>query len=154
MFLAGVNFILLYFLIKGKLKRFWDNEELRWYLGITLSVSLFIAVGLYMDGHGTVEKSFRDALFQVTSAITTTGFSTADFMKWDPIFWMLLLFVLIPGSSAGSTAGGAKIVRVVIVMKNIRAEFQRFLHPNAIIPVRMDHAVVPSQVVTNTCDIS
>jgi trk system potassium uptake protein len=149
-FFSGVNFILLYFLFKGKLKRFWDNEELRWYLGIILFTSLFIAVCLYMDGYGGVEKSFRDSLFQVTSAITTTGYTTTDFMSWDPMLWTLLLFAMITGSSAGSTAGGAKIVRVVIVMKNIRAEFQRFLHPNAVIPVRMDHAVVSSQVVTNT----
>ena len=150
MFCSGVNFILLYFLLKGKFKRFWDNEELKWFLGFTIVVSLIIGSILYTTGYGGLEKSFRDALFQVSSAVTTTGYSTVNFMAWDPLLWSLLLLVMIIGGSAGSTAGGAKVVRVLLALKNIRNDFRRFLHPNAVIPVRMDRSVVSQQVITNS----
>lgn len=150
MFCSGVNFILLYFLLKGQLKRFWDNEELKWFLGFTIVVSLIIGSILYTTGYGGLEKSFRDALFQVSSAVTTTGYSTVNFMAWDPLLWSLLLLVMIIGGSAGSTAGGAKVVRVLLALKNIRNDFRRFLHPNAVIPVRMDRSVVSQQVITNS----
>ncbi len=150
MFCSGVNFILLYFLLKGKFKRFWDNEELKWFIGIIVVTTLIVAGNLYFGGYGGVEKSFRDALFQVTSAATTTGYSTTNFMLWDPLLWSLLLLIMIAGGSAGSTAGGAKVVRIMLLIKNMRNDFHRFLHPNAIIPVRMDHSVISQQVITNT----
>jgi len=96
-----------------------------------------------------IEKSFRDALFQVVSIITTTGYATADYLKWMPILGFLIFVLMFFGGSAGSTGGGIKIVRIVILFKNSAKEFRRLLHPNAILPVRLNHKAISPQIVAN-----
>lgn len=147
MFMAGVNFTLTYFGLKGKLKKVWSNEEFRAYLTTLILFSLLTTLGIYFYTDNGFEKSFRDATFQVVSIITTTGYISSDYTSWAPILSILFLFFMFIGGSAGSTAGGVKIVRHVILFKNSFLELKRLLHPSSIIPVRLNGKAV-SQTIT------
>ena len=161
MFLAGTNFVLSYFAFKGKLKRVWEDEEFKLYstfiLGFTLLVALVIifkaGVSISSIDHpmvlGRVESAFRHGLFQVISVITTTGFVSADFTMWTPFLTIILFGLMFLGGSAGSTAGGIKVVRHLITIRNGVLEFKRTLHPNAILPVRYNGKAVPQPIVFN-----
>ena len=161
MFLAGTNFVLSYFAFKGKLKRVWEDEEFKLYstfiLGFTLLVALVIIfkadVSISSIDHpmvlGRVESAFRHGLFQVISVITTTGFVSADFTMWTPFLTIIFFGLMFLGGSAGSTAGGIKVVRHLITIRNGVLEFKRTLHPNAILPVRYNGKAVPQPIVFN-----
>ena len=95
------------------------------------------------------EEVFRTSLFQVVSIITTTGYATADYMDWAPVVQFLFFLMLFSGASAGSTSGGIKIVRIVLLMKNGMMEFKRRLHPKAIIPVHLNKKPVPNVIIYN-----
>jgi trk system potassium uptake protein TrkH len=147
MFMAGVNFTLTYFGLKGKLKKVWANEEFRAYLTTMVLFSALVTLGIYYYTGVPFEKAFRDGTFQVVSVITTTGYVTADYTSWAPILSLLFLFFMFIGGSAGSTAGGVKVVRHVILFKNSFLELKRMIHPSSIIPVRLNGKAV-SQTVT------
>jgi trk system potassium uptake protein TrkH len=147
MFMAGVNFTLTYFGLKGKLKKVWANEEFRAYLTTMVLFSALVTLGIYYYTGVPFEKAFRDGTFQVVSVITTTGYVTADYTSWAPILSILFLFFMFIGGSAGSTAGGVKVVRNVILFKNSFLELKRMIHPSSIIPVRLNGKAV-SQTVT------
>jgi trk system potassium uptake protein len=132
MFLAGVNFTLSYFGFHLRFKKIWSNEEFRYYLGFILVFSLIIAVGLFFSSNRGVEESFRISLFQVVSIITTTGYATDDYLLWMPALTMLIFILMFFGGSAGSTGGGPKIMRIVILIKNSTQELKRLIHPNAL----------------------
>ena len=150
MLIAGVNFSLSYFALKRKFYKVYTNEEFRYYIGFivvfTLSIAAIIA---FRNTDQSLEKSFRDSFFQVVSLITTTGYVTADYLSWGALAAMLAFSLMFFGGSAGSTGGGIKIVRIVILFKNSFLEFKRLLHPNAIIPVRLNHKAVDPKIVTN-----
>lgn len=150
MFLAGINFSMLYFLFKGKINRLKEDEELHWYVGavVVLTVVMTLAL-LFLDKSypaTDVEKAFRDSAFVVVTLMTTTGFSGVDYTLWHPLLLCIAIFLLFTGASAGSTAGGMKWSRLAFMFKNVRCEFKRLIHPNAIIPVRMNGKVVNSSV--------
>jgi len=150
MLIAGVNFTLSYFALKLKFKRVFSNEEFRWYLSFILAFTLILTFTVYYRNiESGLEKAFRDSFFQVVSIITTTGFVTADYLEWGTFGIMLMFTMMFLGGSAGSTGGGIKIVRVVILLKNSVLEFKRLLHPKAVIPVRLNHRAVDSMIVTN-----
>lgn len=149
MFVAGVNFTLSYFAMHMKFKKVWRNEEFRFYCGIILVFTAIITIRLVLQGDIGLEKSFRDALFQVVSLITTTGFATADYLLWQPFIIVLLFVLMFFGGSAGSTGGGMKIIRIALLLKNSFLELKRLIHPNAIIPVRFDNTAVNPQIITN-----
>lgn len=151
MFLAGTNFTLTYFGLHGKLKKVWDNEEFRLYIIITFIVAASLTLVVYLSGwaDGDVEKVFRDVLFQTISIITTTGYVSADYTLWPPLAVMVIFILMFVGASAGSTAGGVKIVRHIILIKNALLGFKRQLHPKAIIPVRLNGNSVSESVVFN-----
>ena len=138
MFLGGTNFILIYCLINLKFKKLFENEEFRFYGIATILFSLLVALALIKRGMFGMEESFRTALFQVVSIVTTTGYATADYCHWGSGLTMFFFLLLFAGRSAGSTAGGVKMIRHVILYKNSGGELKRQLHPNAIIPVRID----------------
>lgn len=158
MFIAGTNFLLSYFVYKGKIKKVLFNEEFRFYSLIMISGILVIAVSfILLSGHetdpvlnaSTLVKTISDVAFSVTSIVTTTGFVVADYTLWNTfaVFLMFLMFFI--GGSAGSTAGGIKVVRHLIIFKNAILEFKKILHPGAIIPVRYNGMGVRGRVVYN-----
>ncbi len=149
MFLAGTNFTLAYFGMHGKFRKIWENEEFRWYIGFILSFVALITVGLFFTTGAGLEPAFRDAIFQVVSILTTTGFATADYMLWAPWLMVLIFILMFFGGSAGSTGGGPKIMRIMIMIKNSTQELKRMIHPNAVIPVRLNKLAVEESIVTN-----
>lgn len=104
--------------------------------------TVFIAVWLYQTSSMGAEEAFRKSLFQVISLQTSTGFATADYMLWPSILWGCLLIVMIMGACAGSTTGGIKCIRMVILFKVAKNEFKHILHPNAVLPVRVNKQVI------------
>ena len=147
MILAGINFSLHYYLLSGKAKQVWKNEEFRFYLSIIFIASLIIGLGLVFQLGLNTEKAFREAIFQVVSIVTTTGFVSANYLIWPPAFWVFLFLLFFVGGSAGSTGGGVKVIRVLILVKNSLLELKRLIHPNAIIPVRLNQKPVPQNIV-------
>jgi len=149
MFLAGTNFTLSYFAIHGRFRKLWSNEEFKWYLGFIAGFTLLVTVGLILRRGGNLEASFRDSLFQVVSILTTTGYATSDYLTWTPALVVIIFIIMFFGGSAGSTGGGPKIIRIVILLKNSTQELKRMIHPNAVIPVRLNRMAVGEGVVTN-----
>lgn len=162
MFIAGTNFVLTYFALKGKVSRVFKSEEFKYYfLGvISLTIIIAIIILFFQDPNlkttidhpmifGKVESAFRHASFQVISVITTTGFVSADFTMWSFLATTIFFSLFFVGGSAGSTSGGVKIVRHIIMLKSSFLEFKKALHPNAIIPVRYDKKPVNQAIVFN-----
>jgi len=135
---AGVNFILYYFVLKGKVFKTFQNEELRYYIGAIVLFTGITAATVLQVTDSNLEQAFRNSLFMVISIMTSTGFATADYTLWGPamnLFFFLLLFC---GAMAGSTTGGIKMVRHIVLIKNLILELRRQLHPSAILPVRLN----------------
>ncbi|TNF43010.1 MAG: TrkH family potassium uptake protein [Bacteroidetes bacterium] len=149
MFIAGTNFTLSYFAIRGKFSHLIKDEEFRFYGLIVLFFAVVITAGLLISTETGVEKAFREALFQVVSIITTTGYATTDYLLWKPILIALIFSAFFIGGSAGSTGGGIKIMRIVLLLKNGYYELKRMLHPNAVIPLKFNNHSVDSKIVTN-----
>ena len=149
MAIGGMNFTLIYFLFKGKFKQFFKDEELRWYLGIIVVATLIVTVGLFVheDMAMRLKDAFRVAVFQVISIFTSTGFATSDYVKWGPFFLIILLLLMIVCGSSGSTSGGLKTVRALVLVKNTFSEFGRLLHPRAIIPIRLNGQALSYDVI-------
>lgn len=148
MFVAATNFGLCFAALKGDFKKLIHDNEFKWYFFIIVASTLIIATGLYLRDWGDVEKSFRDALFQVVTIITTTGFATADYLLWPTLLGLILFILMFIGSCAGSTAGGIKVVRVVLLFKNSFTEMKRIIHPNAVINVKYNGKSVHPSVMT------
>lgn len=149
MFVAGTNFTLSYAVITGKATKIFKDEEFRFYTIVVLFFSLVIAIGLFAAGNISGEQAFRDSLFTVVSIITTTGYATADYLLWTPFLGMLIFVLFFVGGSAGSTGGGVKVVRILLLFKNSFYELKRLVHPNAVIPIRYNKHVVDQKTVTN-----
>ena len=153
MFISGINFVLLIYLLRGKARNFFQDEELRWYSVAVLVFAVMLTVGLYIARPGwtgvQMERAFRDSIFTVISSMTSTGYTISDYMYWPVVAWVVIFFLMLTGACAGSTAGGIKWVRLAIIMKNGVAEFQRRIHPNAIIPVKLNEKNVPQQTINN-----
>jgi len=146
MVMAGTSFTLHYLLLNGRLKEFWRNEEYRFYITILVVFSLIVAAFLLIESDTLPEKAFRDALFQVTSILTTTGFVTSDYLSWPGQTWIFLFLLMFMGGCAGSTGGGLKIARQILLLKNSVLEFKRIIHPQAIIPVRFNGKTVSPEI--------
>lgn len=149
MFIAGINFGLVFTAIKGNWRKLIKDNEFQQYLLITIVASIIIGIGLYASNWGSFEKSFRDAIFQVVTIITTTGFATADYLLWPPLLGLILFLLFFAGASAGSTAGGFKIVRVYLLFKNSFTELKRIIHPNGIITVKYNGKSVHPDIMTS-----
>jgi trk system potassium uptake protein TrkH len=148
MFIGSINMTLLYFLVKGSPKKLFADEEVRWFFFFVLIVIAISTVWLLYKGFETgIEGAFRKAAFQVVSLISSTGFSTADYLPWGPFFWLIALSIMFVGGCAGSTSGGLKMSRFIVLNKNLSNVFLKQTHPNAILPVRMNGRVVSEDVV-------
>jgi len=162
MFIAGTNFVLTYFALKGKIKKVLESEEFKYYLWGVVGVSAIVAITIVFHQdpnlqtsihhpfvYGKVESAIRHALFAVISVVTTTGFVSADFTSWSHFATGIFFALFFLGGSAGSTSGGIKIVRHIILIKNSLLEFKKSLHPKAIIPVRYDGKAVNQNIIFN-----
>lgn len=161
MFLAGTNFVLSYFAFKGRIQKVIHDEEFKLYFKFIAIFTIIAAVIIYFRADiskssivhpmvwGEAESAFRHGLFQVLSVITTTGFVTADYTLWTPFLVVLFFGLMFLGGSAGSTSGGVKVVRHLILIKNSFLEFKRTLHPNAIIPVHYNNKAINRFIVFN-----
>ena len=145
MFLSGINFSLLYLLVlKGSYKRVFKDTEIRWYIKTLLFFISVITIGLLVSSNMSMEEAFRKSSFLVVSIQTTCGFITADYMQWAPPLWMLTTVITYCGACAGSTSGGIKCIRAVIMARIAKNEFMHILHPNAVLPVRVNGQSVSS----------
>lgn len=149
MILAGTNFTLHYMTLHGKFKTVWRNQEFKVYIWLISIITIIITIGLIIYDNTYVEKAFRDALFSVVSILTTTGFASTDYLLWPSFVWIFIFILMFVGGSAGSTGGGIKIVRLLLLFKNSWIELKRAIHPNAIIPVKFNGKAVSSQIIFN-----
>ncbi|MAY52827.1 MAG: potassium transporter [Flavobacteriaceae bacterium] len=161
MFLAGTNFVLSYFAFKRRFKRIFQDDEFKWYLAFIALFTIIATLIIYFQADvsastiahpmvlGPLESAVRPGLFQVLAIVTTTGFVSADYTLWTPFLTIFFFGLMFLGGSAGSTAGGIKIVRHLIMIKNGILEFKRTLHPNAILPVRYNNRSVQQPIVYN-----
>ena len=149
MFFAGTNFTLSYLAIKGKFKTVIRDEEFKYYSFFVIGFTLLVFGGLLLTTKLGIETAFRDSIFQVVSIITTTGYATADYLTWTPILTILIFALFFFGGSAGSTGGGIKIMRIVLLFKNSYHELRRLIHPHAVIPVKFNNHSVDAKTITN-----
>ena len=150
MFLAGTNFSLHYLALTGRWKTYLQDEEFRFYAALVLLCSL-LAVGVLTRVHfyGTMGETVRQAMFQVVSILTTTGFGTADYLLWPPLTHALLLVLMAVGGCAGSTGGGIKVMRVLILLRHAKIELRRLLHPRAVFTLWFNNRALSPAVQTN-----
>jgi len=149
MALFGVNFSCYYLLLIKQWKNVFKDEELRLYIGIVLGSTLLITLntrGLY----GTLEETIRHAAFQVSSIVTTTGYATTDFDLWPSFSKTILLCLMVVGASAGSTGGGLKVGRLLLLLKGVRRNIRQMLHPRKVEVVRNNGEVVEQKILDNT----
>ena len=161
MFLAGSNFVMSYFAFKGRVQRVLQDDEFKWYFYFVGAFTIISALIVYFQADvslssidhpmtwGEGESAFRHSLFQVLTVITTTGFVSADFTMWTPFLTIFYFGMFFLGGCAGSTAGGVKVMRHIIMIRNGLIEFKRTLHPNAILPVRFNKKSINSGIVFN-----
>ncbi len=149
MIFAGTNFTLHYFALHRQFDKIRSNQEFKVYIWIIVILSIFITLGLIIVDGLNIENSFRDSLFTVVSILTTTGFVTTDYLLWPSFLWMLIFALMFIGGSAGSTGGGVKIIRHLLLIKNSILEMKRSIHPQAIIPVKYNGKSVSQQIIFN-----
>ena len=148
MILAGTNFTLHYFALHGQLRRVWKSEEFRYFIYLILTGTVIITLVLALSKDGmSFEEAFRTSFFQVVSIITTTGYITDNYMQWPGSIWFLIVLMMFIGGMAGSTGGGIKVLRQLLLLKNSLLELKRLIHPQAIIPVRMNGKVVSQDII-------
>ena len=149
-FLAGVNFSLPFLAVTGRLRAALRSEELRVYLSIVVGVTLLICLCLRVQAGVPLGESVTDAAFQTVTIITTTGFATVDFALWPTFCRMALLVLMFTGGCAGSTSGGIKLSRVLILWKSLVRELKRMVHPNHVSVIKVDGQPVEERVVSST----
>ena len=166
MFLSGVNFTYLIYVLRGQPARLLHDEETRWYVRAVALCTMLMMIGLLFPYFkqaavmqddfaqagsvwGAIECAFRKSFFVVVTAMTSCGFAASDFSHWPHLLWVMVLFIMFMGASSGSTAGGIKWVRLGIFAKSALTELQRRIHPNAIIPVRFNGHPVSVSTISN-----
>ncbi|MFO7875044.1 MAG: TrkH family potassium uptake protein [Desulfovermiculus sp.] len=148
MFMAGVNFALHFQLLRRNPSAWWRSPEFRFYLLVTLGVTLIVTLCIYGSVYSSLGQALRYSLFQVVSIFTTTGYGTADYELWGPLAQFLLLLCMIVGGSAGSTAGGVKCMRLIILIKQAQRELMRLVHPRAVVPVKLGGKIVSDEILS------
>lgn len=153
MFISGINFALLYYIILRKPQKLLHDEETHWYTLAVVLATVILTFGLLIQsGNWTWsggEEAFRTSLFTTITTMTSTGYAVADYTRWYPLLWVVVFFLMFTGACAGSTSGGIKWIRLAIFTKNGFAEFKRRIHPNAIIPAKMNGKPISQQTTNN-----
>ncbi|MFQ5486080.1 MAG: TrkH family potassium uptake protein [Desulfobacterales bacterium] len=147
MILAGTNFALHYRVLKGRFREYMRNSEFRFYCGVIVTAALVMFLDLFFFQNSSGGESARKSVFQVVSLLTTTGFHSADYETWSTTSQLLLVMLMFFGGCAGSTGGGIKIVRIYVMIKYGISQFKKLLHPNAVIPIRLNNRTVPPEAV-------
>ncbi len=148
MVISSCNVILLAACMKGRFLKLFKDDETRWFLGSVGLLTAIITITLFISTDYSIEKAFRSAFFQVSTIHSSCGLITDDYTKWPQFTWMLLLFAMLAGGCTGSTSGAIKNLRIMIIFRSIRNEFKRMIHPNAILPVRVNCHVLPQPMLT------
>lgn len=147
MLISGMNFALHYNWMRGDTKSLFRDNETKFFIGIVSLSTLAIAVNLVFTIDHTWGQALRDAAFTITTIITTTGYATADFEQWPAFSKFIILLVMFCGGCAGSTSGGLKVGRLLILIKSFSRQLTHLIHPKAVIPVRIGKDVVTQEVV-------
>ena len=148
MMLFGINFAMYYLILAGRIRSIFRSTELRWYLGIIIAATLIIFININ-PMIGDSSESFRQSFFQVSSIITTTGYSTADFNMWPDLSKAVLLVLMFIGGCEGSTAGGFKVSRFMIMYHAVRNEAKHSLHPRIVSAVRINDKIVSKETISS-----
>ncbi|MDL2262154.1 hypothetical protein LJC11_01475 [Bacteroidales bacterium OttesenSCG-928-I21] len=149
MFLSGVNFTLYFYLVTGKFRKIIKDEELKYYVLFILFFSLIVALGLFFTMNFNFFDSIDTAFFQITSVISTSGFSITETIHRTPFLHLVILIPMFFGASSGSASGGIKTVRIMLILKNSVNELKRFVHPNAITPIKFNGKLIPLPIINN-----
>ena len=149
MILFGVNFNIYFLILTRKFRQALKSEELKCYLGV-IAVTTFIIAGNIYHIYGSIAAALQQSAFQVASIITTTGFATTDFNAWPQVSRTILVLLMLVGASAGSTGGGIKVSRFIILIKTLHKELLQFLHPRSIKKIKIDEKIVEHEVVRST----
>ena len=147
MFLAGTNFALHYRFMKGDLTSYWRDREFRFYGGLLITSTLVVYITLMHGVGGDWARRLEESAFQVVSIMTTTGYATVDFDKWPHFCRYMLLLLMFVGGSAGSTCGGIKCVRILIIYKYIAQELRKIIHPHAVVVVKLGETKISPAVI-------
>ena len=137
MLLSAINFSLYIVAFKSKWKKLREFVELKWFACSVGLLTLIISAVLFLNNGYSAEEAFRKSLFQVATCHTSCGFATDDYNLWPPFTWMLLIFAMLSGGCTGSTSGGVKNMRLIIIANCIRNQFRQILHPRAVLPVKV-----------------
>jgi len=148
MMLFGVNFALYFQLTRGNIKSVFKSEELKYYFLIVLVATIFITINILDFNGGNIGTSIRQSAFQVSSIITSTGFVTVNFDLWPTLSKMILTLLMLVGAMAGSTGGGIKTIRILIMLKAIKREINKILHPKRIKSVKIDGKVIEEETIS------
>ena len=146
MLFAGINFSLHYQFLKGNLRAFWRNPEFRFFIGAVVIFVLAVSSNVYHTVYETFSEAIRFGGFQVISIITTTGYTTADFEKWPSLSQTILLFCMFLGASAGSTGGGMKCLRIMLLLKHSYKQLFSLIHPRAVTQVKLGGRPISDEV--------
>lgn len=149
MLLAGINFSLHYKLMKGNLTIFYKDPECKVFLTMVLLFTFLITLNIYGSVYDSILMAFRYAAFQVSSIITTTGFITADYDQWPSFSQVILIVCMFLGAMAGSTGGGMKTMRIMLLLKHSYKEIFRIIHPHAVTTVKLGGRAVPQEILTS-----
>ena len=149
MTLSAVNFSNYYLILKGRVKEFFKDEEFRLYIFVLFIAVVLIALDLLSTSYKSVGLAFRDSFFQASSIMTTTGYSTVDFNLWTPFSKMILIALMMVGGSAGSTAGGFKVVRLLVLFKMVKREIMKMFHPRAVVPIKIGGKIVQNETIAS-----
>ncbi len=143
MIIAGTNFSLYHLAVQGRLKKALADRELHVYLGVIFGATALITASvMYHNHYDSIFEAFRAVLFQVSSLMTTTGYATADYDKWPPVARVILLILMFVGGCAGSTGGGMKVIRILVVAKYMRQTLFNIVHPEAVLGLRVGSALI------------
>ena len=149
MFIAGINYTIIYYGLKGNFRKVWKSDEFKTYVILVLILIAIVTASIFQVSNYSLERSFREAAFQIISVITTTGFISADYTSWSPALSLLFFILLFVGACAGSTSGGIKLIRHLVFFKNSFLELKRLLHPKAIIRIKVDKEIVAPRILTH-----
>ncbi|MDK2799948.1 MAG: trk/ktr system potassium uptake protein [Clostridiales bacterium] len=137
MLMCGANFSLYYQALKGNIKGIFKDTEFRFYIGIVITSMILVTLNIYGSIYKTVGEAIRFSSFQVASIVTTTGYATADFDKWPMLSKIILFLLMFIGGSAGSTGGGMKQIRILLLLKVMKRELLKIIHPRAVYAIKI-----------------